>query len=382
MFARLIVRSILQRKRHIALALVAVVVGTALVAALFSVYSDVRLKMSRELRRYGANMVVLPPSGSLPIEPDEASRLREDHLGRISGVLSDRTVIGWTPLRYQVVTANGAQQVVLVGLRFESALKVHPYWEITGRLPGSEDDDGLVAGVDAAAKLGLKIGDLVTLTNEAAAVQKKMTFRVTALVRSGASEDQQLFADLDAIEPLTGSKSADLVAVSVLGGVRSIEQLQVQIQRVAPSVRVEPVLKISRSEGQLLHRVILFTLVATVIILTVVTMAAVTTIQSLVRERRQEVGLMKALGGTNRHILGLYLCESGLVGLLGGLTGYALGALSAQGIGRSVFGAGIDLHPEGFFVVIVTGLLISVLGVLFSLREVVDIEPAITLRGE
>ncbi len=50
-----------------------------------------------------------------------------------------------------------------------------------------------------------------------------------------------------------------------------------------------------------------------------------------VLERTKDIGVMKAVGAKNRHILAIFLIESGLIGLLGGLIGTLLG-LGAAGL--------------------------------------------------
>ena len=62
-----------------------------------------------------------------------------------------------------------------------------------------------------------------------------------------------------------------------------------------------------------------------------------------VLERTKEIGVMKAVGAKNSHVLSIFLIESGLMGLVGGIVG------SALGVGLSLVGVSlIDRFTTGF----------------------------------
>lgn len=69
---------------------------------------------------------------------------------------------------------------------------------------------------------------------------------------------------------------------------------------------------------------------------TILLVAGNTMAQS-VRERTQELGVLKALGFTNELVLGVVLGESLLITILGGVSGIALGWLTILGLGQSAF---------------------------------------------
>jgi len=56
------------------------------------------------------------------------------------------------------------------------------------------------------------------------------------------------------------------------------------------------------------------------------------TMYTSVLERTKEIGTMKAIGAKNSHVLLLFLLESGLLGLVGGLIGVGIGVGLAKGV--------------------------------------------------
>jgi len=79
----------------------------------------------------------------------------------------------------------------------------------------------------------------------------------------------------------------------------------------------------------------------------------VNTMTTSVLERKKEIGIMKAIGGTNFQIFLQFFFESGLLGLIGGLVGVILGTLISVGgiIGINSF-IGSELTPTIDFVLI------------------------------
>jgi putative ABC transport system permease protein len=74
-----------------------------------------------------------------------------------------------------------------------------------------------------------------------------------------------------------------------------------------------------------------------------------------VLERTKEIGVMKAVGAKNSHIWTIFLIESGLMGLVGGIVG------SAAGVGLSTFGILlINRLTTGFAVVSVINPLLII----------------------
>jgi putative ABC transport system permease protein len=109
-------------------------------------------------------------------------------------------------------------------------------------------------------------------------------------------------------------------------------------------------------------------------ILTIMTIA--------VRERRREIGLLRALGAAQRQVLILFLAEAVVLASLGGLMGFVIGAGGAWLIGEAV--PALPTHTAWDFVLLAEltaagiGLAAGVLPALNAAR----LDPVTALRDE
>jgi ABC-type antimicrobial peptide transport system permease subunit len=80
------------------------------------------------------------------------------------------------------------------------------------------------------------------------------------------------------------------------------------------------------------------------IALAVSSLGIVNTMVMSILERTREIGIMKAIGGSDADIRRIFLIEASAIGLFGGVAGVALGWL----VGRIVnFGANVYIQQQG-----------------------------------
>ena len=114
--------------------------------------------------------------------------------------------------------------------------------------------------------------------------------------------------------------------------------------------------------------------------------AAALSISSLasltVMERRQEIGLMKAIGAQDWLVAALFLVEASWQGLAGGLLGFWAGYGLAQGVGEQVFGSAVALNWLLLPIILLLALGVSFVGTWVPLSRAARYQPAMVLRGE
>jgi len=106
-----------------------------------------------------------------------------------------------------------------------------------------------------------------------------------------------------------------------------------------------------------------------------------------VSERTNEIGIMKALGATKRQILTVYLAESAILGLVGGIIGIILGI----GVSRTAFlflreASGLPLEvsvsPQIIVLSLVSAVLLGLLSGYLPARKAANLEPVEAIRQE
>lgn len=372
MFLRILWKLLGASRGRLAVALIALTSGAAIASALLNVNLDAERKLTQEFRTLGPNVVIAAePKGNEAALADESvlDHVAALHLPQIAAAAP-----------YLYVAANsGSQPVILAGTWFDQVAKMNSWWKIDGARVSSRDDhEHCLVGQTAARQLGVAPGSAIQLRSG----DHTVSLAVAGIVATGGAEDSQILADLDSTQTLAGlSGRVSLVQLSVAGSPADIEKVVRRMADNLPGLEVRPVRQIAAAEGTILVRIrgLIFWTVAIILILT--TLGVLASMAALAMERRRDVGLMKALGGSVRRIMRLFLAEAGTLGVVGGVLGFVFGIALARWIGERVFGVPISPRWEILPVAIALAVAAAVAGA-FPLRLLGRVRPAEILRGE
>jgi putative ABC transport system permease protein len=195
-----------------------------------------------------------------------------------------------------------------------------------------------LAGVNLAKKYGWSIGDRITL--EGTIFPQNIELTIRGLVAGGASESVLFFRYDYLTESFGNLDGASTFVVQA----RSTDEIPAVIDAIdgtfmnstAPTkTETEKafVLGFMAMWGNVRTLVVS---ISTILIFTIVLVAANTMAMSI-RERTGEIAILKTLGFSWRHVLGVLIAESALIAVAGGLLGslaarYLFGAVDFQGL--------------------------------------------------
>src|SRR3989304_1958773 len=136
MLRRVIIKSLLARKRHLLVASGAALLGATLIASLVTLSLGMKTQAGRELEAYGANIVLLPEAVSLPAGAGGLAfgnivsdgYIAEERLSLLDSGQA-KEVKGYTPYLYTVAAYQG-QRLVVAGTLFDRLREMAPYWKI------------------------------------------------------------------------------------------------------------------------------------------------------------------------------------------------------------------------------------------------------------
>jgi putative ABC transport system permease protein len=375
MYLRMITRAFVRRISRVVIASLSIVVGATTLSALGIITYTVPEQIARELRSYGANLVV---------SPDGTETIRVGTMTAINAALDEAGVqlVGHAPYRQDNLLFN-QQPMPAMGTDFALATAMRPYWSIDGELPSRPGE--ILVGRDLVKRYGFEVGDQVPLVAqvEEGVDSPPVTVTISGLLRTGGPEDAMLLLSLDDLESILPSDGRiDMIEYSLLADEVQLEGIATTIDAADSAVHAQVVKRITKSESGVLLTLRSLIWIVSLIIGALTLISVTTTMNAVVGERATELALKKALGASSRQLVGEFIGEGVILGLFGGLVG-AMGGIAVGGlVTQEVFN--LDLQASWWVipVTMVIAAVVSGLGSFLTVRRIITIDPAVVLGGE
>ncbi|NQE04939.1 hypothetical protein C5S32_03615 [ANME-1 cluster archaeon GoMg1] len=387
-------RDIKERKARTSLTLLGIAVGIAAVIALMSVGYGFQQSVTGELVEMADLIMVLPGKASLGSEYVELGSFNERDLkdvGRIGGV--KETATGASSM--EEVEYRGEKTVVSivgieprdVGVVFGDMVKTEE-----GRFLRDNDHKACLIGHSIAKDYfdeEIRVNDRLKIGGS--------KFRVVGILEKQGGFKSELDSEIrvtrrDA-KSILGNDGISWIFVRVRN-IGEAEEIADEIEeRIDENHKLDDFTS-AMTMGSVIDQLkTIFTLLQAVLIaiasisLIVASIGIMNTMLMSVMERTHEVGIMKAIGAKNRNVLSLFLLESGMLSVVGGVLGCVLGVTGANvisiGIGAAL-GEGIPaiVRPEVLLGGILVAVLVGVLSGLYPARKASRMSPVEAVRYE
>ena len=317
--------NIRRRKGRVLLLVLGLTIGVMTVVALQTITRTLQADVGNKLDEFGANILIVPESNSLSLSYGglsvssatfDVEELTDQDVAQVWTIPNAGNVSIVAPKLLSVAEIEG-QQVLVAGVDFESELRLKQWWRLEGNPP--KGDDQAVVGSRVASVLGLSVGSPVQVGEG--------RFEIVALLaENGQQDDDMLFVDLGAAQRTLGRPGAvSLIEVAALCTACPIEDMVSQIQGALPQARVTALRQAVTLRMEMVGQLMRFSWAISAVVLVIGGMVVLTTMLGAVTERKQEIGVLRAIGFRRRHIVNVILTEATLVSALGGVLGWLVG---------------------------------------------------------
>ena len=317
-------RNLLRRKGKAGFVLAGLIIGVSTVVAIISFVEAMTNDINHKLEKYGANILILPKTEALTLSYGGLSlggvsfdmrELQEKELSRVNSIRNSKNIAAMGPLVLGVLNIND-KRILLAGVDFSVSNILKPWWQVEGSIP---DDNGIVLGSEAARILNLVPGKKVALNGR--------NLNISGVLRPTGSQDDQLaFTRLKTAQSILQKEGrVSMAEVAALCKDCPIEAMVKQISDALPGAKVMAIQQVVKGRMEALAQFKKFSIGILMVVLLVGGLVVLVTMSSSVRERTEEIGILRAIGFRKRHVIKIVFFEAGILSSLAGITGYFLG---------------------------------------------------------
>lgn len=395
-------KTISTRKVRSWLTTIGVVIGVFLIVSLLSLSQGLKNAVLHQLNMMGKDLVIIMPGDITNIVASliGGQKLTEEDLKTIKQTEGVNKVVSLDYTSVVMRYNNQKKSVLLYGTDWREGLDIFKNdvgWSMAqGRWPVPGKNEIIIGSIVASDMFpGIRVGT--------EAVIKGRKFLIVGILNSVGSkqDDSMVGIDLNIFKSITGERTGAKQAMAKLKAGFSASEVA---DKMKSNLNENRKRQIGQKESDSSYTVLTSEKVATIvgnvmgliqaviigfasIAIIVGGIGIMNTMYTSVSERTKEIGIMKAIGAKNKTITTIFLIESGIFGMLGGLGGTLLGLIFAKSIEmyfqiHPLFYLKADVSPGLILFSITFSFLVGCISGYFPARAASKLKPVDALRYE
>jgi len=390
------IRGLLNRQLRSYLTILGIVIGIAAIVSIVSIGQGLNEYIQHQLMQFGTDYIAIYP-GKLEsymsggVTTVVKATLTDDDLRAIESVGGVQKAYGQISEQVAVEFAGQTGTALVVGSS-AGIFDTFPIYTLReGRFYRANSGEAVVGAefADSVFKKKVRLGDTIKIGNK--------SFRVVGILEKGsgiaAAADYLVFTDVGDLTYALGrakmvtayeeidaklepDSNADEVGKAIEEKLRNLHHVTEETQDFSvftPS-------QFSSIIGDIIGTLNLFLGGLAGIALVVGGVGIMNTMFMSVTERTREIGVLKAIGARDRDIMEIFLIESGLIGLVGGIIGCLFGLILSFAANYFGVPSKVDLPLVSY--AITFSFIVGAISGFLPAKRAAGMEPVEALRYE
>lgn len=395
--------SIRQQKMRAWLTMLGIFIGIASVTTLISLGDAVNNAIQIQFEMMGGNKIMILPGGDLMSAfLGGTSSLTVDDVETLDRLASVKSTTYYVYQMRKVYSGKQGESVFVMGLSTDTSSDMFTQYQglevVKGRKLKEGDKYSIMIGYELWS--GTNLYDKPVKVKETLTIDNK-DFEVVGLLSSvgNSEDDSSVYIPYETADEMFGKEgSIDFIMAEASPGFGVDKVAEIIKQRLLKEHDLkegEEDFSVQTSEnlikmvGGIMLLVQLVFVGVAMISLVVGGIGIMNTMYTSVLERTKQIGVMKAVGARDSQILTIFLVESGVYGLVGGLvgalSGFGLAKMMELGIqqkGGSLFTLVVPFNPWLILSVLSFSFVVGVLSGILPARQASKMNPVDALRYE
>ena len=366
-------RNFTHRKIRGWLTILGILIGVAAVIALISVTQGMQDAINEQFARLGTNKIMVTSGGGegamgLMGSAFAAKPLTKDDLEVVKKSSGADIATELIAKMGKVKFGDQTKYTFVIGMPVDESANVFK------DMQGFEAEFGrqIKEGDKYSINIGYLIGQPKGLFDKAVKIGNKLEiegqeFKVVGIIKKlgNKGDDTQIYIPIDVVREIYNEHDKiDYIYIQTKQGLNVndvADEIKKDLRNFRDEKKGEETFQVQTFEqiiaqvNTILHFVGIVLIAISAISLIVGGVGIMNSMYTSVLERTHEIGVMKAIGARNSHILAIFMIESGLYGLVGGAVGVIIGLAMAKLAELAAISQGVSMFRASITPALILG---------------------------